>query len=55
MSSDFWNVRYATDDYICGTAPKLAAARSASLQFEQADVLDWRWPVAACDLVAKMP
>lgn len=104
MSSDFWNARYATDDYIFGTAPnvflasqkdlirpgmralaiadgegrngvwlaeqgaavhaievsplaldkarKLAAARGVTLEFEQADVLDWRWPEAAYDLVA---
>jgi len=104
VSSDFWNARYATDDYIFGTAPnvflssqkdlirpgmralaiadgegrngvwlaeqgasvhaievsplaldkarKLAAARGVTLQFEQADVLDWNWPEAAYDLVA---
>jgi ubiquinone/menaquinone biosynthesis C-methylase UbiE len=104
MSSDFWNARYATDDYIFGTAPnvflasqaalihpgmqalaiadgegrngvwlaergaqvhaidvsrvalgkarKLAAARGVTLEFEQADVLNWTWPEAIYDLVA---
>ncbi|MHB1083475.1 MAG: SAM-dependent methyltransferase [Thiobacillus sp.] len=104
MSEHFWNERYATDDYIFGTAPnvflasqaglirpgmhalaiadgegrngvwlaeqgvqvhaidvspvalekarKLATARGVSLDFEQADVLDWAWPEAAYDLVA---
>jgi ubiquinone/menaquinone biosynthesis C-methylase UbiE len=104
MSSDFWNARYSTDDYIFGTAPnmflasqaalihpgmqalaiadgegrngvwlaergaqvhaidvsrvalgkarKLAAARGVTLEFEQADVLNWTWPEAIYDLVA---
>lgn len=104
MSSAFWDERYATDDYIFGTAPnrflesqvayirpgmqalsiadgegrngvwlagqgarvhavdfsaaaldkarKLASARGVTLEFEQADVLDWNWPDAAYDLVA---
>ncbi|MDP1529273.1 MAG: class I SAM-dependent methyltransferase [Rhodoferax sp.] len=104
MSSDFWNARYATEDYIFGTAPnvflasqaalihpgmqalaiadgegrngvwlaeqgaqvhaidvsrvalgkarKLAAARGVTLDFEQADVLNWDWPEATYDLVA---
>lgn len=104
MSSPFWDERYATDDYIFGTAPnvflasqaelicpgmhalaiadgegrngvwlaelgaqvhavdvspvalakahKLAAERSVSLNFEQADVLNWNWPEDAYDLVA---
>ena len=104
MSSTFWDERYATDDYIVGTAPKrflesqaahiqpgmralsiadgegrngvwlaeqgarvhaidvspvaldkarkLAAARGMTLDFEQADILDWGWPEAAYDLVA---
>ncbi|MGE5321080.1 MAG: SAM-dependent methyltransferase [Hyphomicrobiaceae bacterium] len=104
MSSDFWNARYATEDYIFGTAPnrflesqaarvqpgmralsiadgegrngvwlaeqgaavhavdvspvalekarKLAAARGVTLNFEQADILNWTWPEAAYDLVA---
>ncbi len=103
MSQDFWDERYATDDYIFGTAPnvflasqaglirpgmralaiadgegrngvwlaeqgvqvhaidvspvalekarKLAAERGVTLDFEQADVLDWDWPEAAYDLV----
>lgn len=104
MSGPFWDERYATDDYIFGTAPnvflasqaelirpgmhalaiadgegrngvwlaelgaqvhavdvspvalakahKLAAERSVSLNFEQADVLNWNWPEDAYDLVA---
>lgn len=104
MSSDFWNARYATDDYIFGTAPngflasqaaliqpgmralaiadgegrngvwlaehgvsvhaidvspvalekarKLARERGVTLEFEQADALDWHWPEAAYDLIA---
>lgn len=104
MNSAFWDERYATDDYIFGTAPnrflesqaayirpgmqalsiadgegrngvwlagqgarvhavdfsaaaldkarKLARARGVTLEFEQADVLDWNWPDAAYDLVA---
>lgn len=104
MSSEFWNARFATEDYIFGTAPnrflesqaarirpgmnalsiadgegrngvwlaeqgarvhaidvspvalekarKLAAARGVTLDFEQADILDWNWPDAAYDLVA---
>jgi SAM-dependent methyltransferase len=103
MSSPFWDARYATDDYIFGTAPnvflasqaerirpgiqalaiadgegrngvwlaeqgarvhavdvspmalakahKLAAERGVSLNFEQADILNWDWPEAAYDLV----
>jgi len=104
MSSTFWDERYATEDYIFGTAPnvflasqaarirpgmralsiadgegrngvwlaeqgaqvhavdfsaaalekarKLAAERGVTLDFEQADILDWHWPEAAYDLVA---
>jgi len=104
MSSAFWDERYATDDYIFGTAPnrflesqaarirpgmnalsiadgegrngvwlaeqgarvhaidvspvaldkarKLAAGRGVTLDFEQADILDWNWPDGAYDLVA---
>ena len=104
MSQDFWNERYAVDDYIFGTAPnlflesqkalirpgmralaiadgegrngvwlaaqgvsvhaidvspvalakarKLAQQRSVTVNFEQADVLNWDWPEAAYDLVA---
>ena len=104
MSLDFWDGRYATEDYIFGTAPnvflasqaalirpgmralsiadgegrngvwlaeqgaqvhavdfsaaalakarKLAAERGVTLDFEQADILDWHWPDAAYDLVA---
>ncbi len=33
-------------------ARKLADARGVTLEFEQADVLDWTWPQAAYDLVA---
>lgn len=33
-------------------ARKLATERGVSLEFEQADVLDWGWPEAAYDLVA---
>jgi 2-polyprenyl-3-methyl-5-hydroxy-6-metoxy-1,4-benzoquinol methylase len=33
-------------------ARKLAAERGVTLEFEQADVLDWAWPEAAYDLVA---
>lgn len=33
-------------------ARKLAAARGVTLEFEQADILDWIWPDAAYDLVA---
>lgn len=103
MSLAFWNARYATDEYIFGTAPnaflasqavhlkagqralsiadgegrngvwlaeqglavhaidfspaaldkaaKLAAGRGVTLEIEQADVLDWRWPEAAYDVV----
>jgi 2-polyprenyl-3-methyl-5-hydroxy-6-metoxy-1,4-benzoquinol methylase len=32
-------------------ARKLAAARGVTLEIEQADVLNWRWPEAAYDLV----
>jgi len=104
VSQDFWNERYAVDDYIFGTAPnlflesqkalirpgmralaiadgegrngvwlaaqgvsvhaidvspvalakarKLAQQRSVTVNFEQADVLNWDWPEAAYDLVA---
>ncbi len=104
MSSAFWDERYATDDYIFGTAPnvflasqaalirpgmralsiadgegrngvwlaeqgaqvhavdfsaaaldkarRLATERGVTLDFEQADILDWHWPDAAYDLVA---
>lgn len=104
MSEQFWNERYATDDYIFGTAPnvfltsqaelilpgmqalaiadgegrngvwlaeqglqvhaidvspvalekarKLATAHGVSLDFEQADVVNWGWPEATYDLVA---
>lgn len=104
MSLDFWDGRYATEDYIFGTVPnvflasqsalirpgmralsiadgegrngvwlaeqgaqvhavdfstaalekarKLAAERGVTLDFEQADILEWRWPDAAYDLVA---
>jgi SAM-dependent methyltransferase len=104
MSLDFWDGRYATEDYIFGTVPnvflasqsalirpgmralsiadgegrngvwlaeqgaqvhavdfsaaalekarKLAAERGVTLDFEQADILDWHWPEAAYDLVA---
>ncbi|MBU1264852.1 MAG: SAM-dependent methyltransferase [Thiobacillus sp.] len=31
MSSDFWDARYATDDYIFGTAPNLFLASQAAL------------------------
>jgi SAM-dependent methyltransferase len=31
MSSDFWNARYATDDYIFGTAPNVFLASQAAL------------------------
>jgi cyclopropane fatty-acyl-phospholipid synthase-like methyltransferase len=31
MSSDFWNARYATDDYIFGTAPNVFLASLAAL------------------------
>lgn len=31
MSSDFWNARYATDDYIFGTAPNRFLASQAAL------------------------
>ena len=31
MSSDFWDARYATDDYIFGTAPNLFLASQAPL------------------------
>lgn len=103
MSLAFWNARYATDEYIFGTAPnaflvsqaarlsagqralsvadgegrngvwlaeqglavhaidfspaaldkaaRLAAQRGVTLEIEQADVLDWRWPDAAYDVV----
>ncbi len=103
MSADFWNARYATDEYVFGTAPnvflasqkafvrsgmralaiadgegrngvwlaeqgaavhaidvspfalekarKLAAARGAELETEEADALNWHWPEAAYDLV----
>ncbi len=33
-------------------ARKLAAERGVTLEFEQADVLNWNWPEAAYDLVA---
>ncbi len=104
MSQDFWNERYAVDDYIFGTTPnrflesqaalirpgmralaiadgegrngvwlatlgvsvhaidvspvalekarKLASERGVTVDFEQADVLNWDWPEAAYDLVA---
>ena len=103
MSLAFWNARYATDEYIFGTAPnvflasqaahlkagqralaiadgegrngvwlaeqglavhaidfspaaldkaaRLAAQRGVTLEIEQADVLDWRWPEATYDVV----
>ncbi|NDP47207.1 MAG: class I SAM-dependent methyltransferase [Sulfuriferula multivorans] len=103
MSSQFWDERYATDDYIFGTAPneflasqaglirsgmralaiadgegrngvwlaeqgafvhaidvslvalekarKLAEERRVTLEFEQADVLNWDWPEEAYNLV----
>lgn len=103
-SADFWNARYANDDYIFGTAPNqflasqadliqpgmrafavadgegrnsvwlaehgaqvhavevsplalakaraLAQTRGVNIQFEQADLLNWRWPEAEYDLVA---
>lgn len=102
-SADFWNARYANDDYIFGTAPNrflashadliqtgmralavadgegrnsvwlaehgaqvhavdvsplalekartLAQKRSVTIQFEQADLLNWHWPEAEYDLV----
>ncbi|MDP2254257.1 MAG: hypothetical protein Q8J60_08750, partial [Thiobacillus sp.] len=31
MSSDFWDARYATDDYIFGTAPNVFLASQAAL------------------------
>jgi SAM-dependent methyltransferase len=31
MSSDFWNARYSTDDYIFGTAPNVFLASQAAL------------------------
>ena len=31
MSADFWNARYATDDYIFGTAPNVFLASQAGL------------------------
>ncbi|MGV8990567.1 MAG: class I SAM-dependent methyltransferase [Thiobacillus sp.] len=104
MSSPFWDERYATDDYIFGTAPnvflasqaglirsgmralaiadgegrngvwlaeqgayvhaidvspvalekarKLAEERRVTLEFEQADVLNWNWPEETYNLVA---
>ncbi|MDP1863161.1 MAG: class I SAM-dependent methyltransferase [Thiobacillus sp.] len=104
MSSPFWDERYATDDYIFGTAPnvflasqaglirsgmralaiadgegrngvwlaeqgayvhaidvspvaldkarKLAEERRVTLEFEQADVLNWDWPEETYNLVA---
>jgi len=33
-------------------ARKLATERGVTLDFEQADILDWNWPAAAYDLVA---
>ncbi|MFO7542936.1 MAG: class I SAM-dependent methyltransferase [Thiobacillus sp.] len=103
MSLEFWNARYATEEYVFGTAPnaflssqtahlkagqrtlaiadgegrngvwlaeqglhvhaidfspaalakaaKLAAERDVSLEFEQADVLQWAWPEAVYDVV----
>ena len=103
MSSQFWDERYATDDYIFGTAPnvflvrqaglirsgmralaiadgegrngvwlaeqgvhvhavdvsavaldkarRLAEERRVTLEFEQADVLDWEWPKETYNLV----
>lgn len=33
-------------------AAKLAAGRGVDVEFEQADVLNWRWPEAAYDVVA---
>ncbi len=103
MTSTFWDERYATEDYIFGTAPNrflesqvvhikpgmrvlsladgegrngvwlaergarvhavdvspvaldkarnLAVARDVTLDFEQADILDWAWPEATYDLV----
>ena len=103
-SADFWNARYANDDYIFGTAPnqflasqinfiqpgmralavadgegrnsvwlaehgaqvhavdvsplalakaqKLAQTRGVSIEFEEADLLNWHWPEAEYDLVA---
>lgn len=102
-TADFWNARYASDDYIFGTAPNqflasradlivpgmrvlavadgegrnsvwlaeqgaqvhavevspialekartLAKTRGVTVQFEQADLLNWRWPEAQYDLV----
>lgn len=102
-TADFWNARYASADYIFGTAPNqflashadliqpgmrtlavadgegrnsvwlaehgaqvhaldvspialdkaraLAQARGVSIQFEQADLLNWTWPEAEYDLV----
>ena len=103
MSTEFWNARYATDEYVFGTAPnvflasqkafvhtgmralaiadgegrngvwlaeqgvavhaidvspfalekarKLAAARGAAIETEEADALNWHWPETAYDLV----
>lgn len=102
-SADFWNARYASDDYIFGTAPNeflasqahliqpgkrilavadgegrnsvwlaqqgaqvhavevspvaldkarlLARRRGMTVQYEQADLLNWHWPEAEYDLV----
>lgn len=103
-SADFWNARYANDEYIFGTAPnqflasqteliqpgmralaiadgegrnsvwlaehgarvhavdvsplalakaqRLAQTRGVTIEFEQADLLNWHWPEAEYDLIA---